>query len=280
MSERIGPFLKVLSRDARLLPSGIVLLLATIVAVFGSALAPFNPNEIDTAALLEGPSATHLLGTDEFGRDILSRLLVGARPTLVVAFGATALAAVLGTLLGLIAGFIRGWIEQVIMRLLDVVLTFPPILLAMTVVGFLGAGVTNLIVVIGLLYVPTFGRLAYAATIQVKEIDFVDAAHALGVSRARIMARHIFPNITSSLIVQASLTAAAAILLESGLSFLGLGITPPTPSWGLMVDTARRYMIQAPTYVLWPSLTLAIVVLAINTLGDALRDVLDPRYRL
>lgn len=277
MSELIRSFLKVLGRDARLLPSGLVLVLALVVAVFGPQLAPFDPTAIDTTTLLEGPSVTHPLGTDEFGRDILSRLLHGARPSLAVAFGATTLAAVLGTLLGLIAGFVRGWLEQVIMRLLDVVLTFPPILLAMTVVGFMGAGVTNLIVVIGLLYVPTFGRLAYAATIQVKEIDFVDAATALGVPRARIMARHIFPNITSSLIVQASLTAAAAILLESGLSFLGLGITPPTPSWGLMVDTARRYMIQAPTYVLWPSLTLAVVVLAINTLGDTLRDLLDPR---
>jgi len=220
-----------------------------------------------------------VLGTDEFGRDILSRIIYGARPTLTVAVGASSLALVLGSLAGLVAGFYRGLLDQVLMRSLDTLLSFPPILLAMLVVGFLGPGVRNLVLVIGILFVPTFARLAYAETLRVKELEYVAAAGALGATSQRLLVQHILPNITAPLIVQFSLAMAAAILLESGLSFLGLGVVPPESSWGLMIAGARGYMAQAPNSMLWPALVIATTILAINVAGDALRDVLDPRLR-
>jgi peptide/nickel transport system permease protein len=182
-------------------------------------------------------------------------------------------------LFGMVAGFFRGLLDQVIMRSLDTLLSFPPILLAMMVVGFLGPGVRNLVIVIGVLFVPTFARLAYAETLRVKQLEYVSAALALGATSPRMLMQHIFPNITAPLIVQFSLAMAAAILLESGLSFLGLGVVPPESSWGLMIAGARNYMAQAPNYVLWPALVIAATILAINTAGDALRDLLDPRLR-
>lgn len=262
---------------ARLVASGAIVAAVLLVAVAAPWLAPRDPTTIDTRAILRSPSPPYLLGTDEFGRDLLSRVMMGARPSLTIALSATALAATLGTVLGLIAGFYRGTIEQVVMRSLDVLLSFPPILLAMMIVGFAGSGVANLIVVIGLLYVPTFGRLAYGATLQVAKLEYVEATLALGARSPAILARHVFPNVASPLIVQVSLTAAAAILLESGLSFLGLGVKPPTPSWGLMIDTARQYMLLSPTYLIVAASPLVVVVLSINVFGDALRDYLDPK---
>lgn len=259
--------------------SGLVVLVVIILAVVAPLLAPHDPLEINHREVLKASTSTNPLGTDEFGRDILSRLLYGARPSLTVAGLATALALLLGSTFGVIAGFFGGWIEQVIMRLVDTLLCFPPILLAMVIVGFLGGGVTNLVIVIGILYSTSFARLAYSASLQVKEMEYMTAARAIGASSARLIAFYVYPNIRSVLIVQVSLTVAAAILLESGLSFLGLGVIPPTASWGLMIGAARSYMYQAPTYVLWPSLTIAVTVLAVNTFGDALRDILDPRLK-
>jgi peptide/nickel transport system permease protein len=262
-----------------LIVSGSIILLIVLVAIFAPALARYDPLKIDPLRVLQSPSPQNPLGTDEFGRDVLSRLIYGAQPSLIVAVGATALAMVIGVFLGVIAGFFRGWIEQILMRLVDALLCFPPILLAMVVVGLLGPGVTNLVIVIGILYSTTFARLAYALTMQVRAMEYVTVAVAIGVGNRRLIWRHILPNILSPLIVQASLTAAATILLESGLSFLGLGVVPPTPSWGLIISAARNYMFQSPMYVVWPSLLIAGIVLAINTFGDTLRDFLDPRLR-
>ena len=259
--------------------SGCFVLLVMVVGVLSPLLAPHDPLETNYRQVLKPPSSTYLLGTDEFGRDILSRLMYGTRPSLLVATGATILASLMGTVLGVTAGYAGGWVEQTIMRLTDTVLCFPPILLAMVIVGFLGAGVTKLIIVIGILYAPTFARLAYGLTLQVKGMDYFLAARAIGVGPTRLVLSHVLPNIAAILIVQISLTVAASILLESGLSFLGLGVVPPTPSWGLMIGSARSYMYQSPTYVLWPSLVIAATVLAVNTFGDALRDVLDPRLK-
>ncbi len=259
--------------------SGGIVVIVIVMGVLAPILAPYDPVEINHQHVLEPASRNNLLGTDEFGRDILSRLMYGARPSLTVAAGAATLASVMGTAVGVFAGYSGGWTEQIVMRLVDTLLSFPPILLAMVVVGFWGAGVTNLIVVIGTLYSPTFARLAYASTLQVKSLDYILSAHAIGASSPHIVAFYVLPNIAAVLIVQASLTVAASILLESGLSFLGLGVVPPTPSWGLMIGAARSYMYQAPTYVLWPSLVIAVTVLAVNTFGDVLRDVLDPRLR-
>jgi len=259
--------------------SGVVVLVIIVLAILAPLLAPHNPLKINHREVLKSHTSEYALGTDEFGRDILSRLLHGARPSLTVAGLATVVAFLLGATTGVVAGFFGGWIEQVIMRLVDTLLCFPPILLAMVIVGFMGGGVTNLIIVIGILYSTSFARIAYSSTLQVKEMEYMIAARAIGASAPRLIAYYVFPNLLTILIVQASLTVAAAILLESGLSFLGLGVVPPTPSWGLMIGAARGYMYQAPTYVLWPSLTIAVTVLAVNTFGDALRDVLDPRLR-
>lgn len=269
-----------LSRDRAhtiLLISGAYIVVVILLAFTAAGIAPYDPLAVDGQNVLAAPSAMHLLGTDEFGRDILTRLLYGAQPSLIVAAGATTVSLVVGVSLGVVAGYAGGIVEQFIMRLVDTLLTFPPILLAMVVVGFLGAGVSNLIIVIGILYSTTFARLTYASTLQVKENEYVLASIALGASHIRLIRYHILPNIVAIIIVQASLTVAAVILLESGLSFLGLGVVPPTPSWGLMVAAARGYMFHAPWYVLFPSLVVALTVLAVNTFGDSLRDVLDPQ---
>lgn len=256
-----------------------VLALILLTALFGPWLAPQDAYAIDPSAVLQSPSAKHLLGTDEFGRDLLSRLLIGIRPTMLVAVGATAIAAAGGTLLGIFAAYGPTWLGNVIMRGVDVMLSFPPILLALLAVGFWKSGVTSLIIVIGVLYIPHFVRVAHASTLQVVRQEFIEAEHAMGAAYGRVVMTGILPNILSPLVVQATLTLAAAILLESGLSFLGLGIVPPEPSWGQMIGTARGYLNQNPLYVLWPSACLALTVLAINIIGDALRDHLDPRLR-
>lgn len=254
-------------------------LLVIVLSLLAPYISLYDPLAIDGMNTLKPPSLQHLFGTDEFGRDVLTRMLYGGQPSLIVAVGATTLSMVLGVSLGLIAGYFGGWLEQIIMRLIDTLLTFPPILLAMMVVGFLKTGIVPLIITIGIVYASTFARLVYATTLQVKQNEYMLAAACIGASHLRRIIYYILPNISSTLIVQASLTIAAVILLESGLSFLGLGIVPPTPSWGLTIGAARAYMFQAPTYVILPALVVATIVLAVNVFGDALRDVLDPRSR-
>lgn len=258
-----------------------LMMLAAVVfmAIFGGWMAPYNPYEINPSAVNQASSAQHWLGTDEFGRDLLSRLLIGIRPTMLVALGATVIAGVFGTALGIAGAYGRPALRFLIMRGIDIMLSIPPILLALLAVGFWQSGVLSLAVVIGVLYIPHFARVAYASTLQVVRQEFIEAEHAMGASVWRVVFTAILPNILSPLVVQATLTVAAAILLESGLSFLGLGIIPPEPSWGQMIGTARGYLAQNPMYVIWPSLLLALTVLAINVAGDRLRDLLDPRLR-
>ncbi len=260
---------------------------ASLVVVASALLAALAPQAFTRADPLRmhpdipfaAPGGVHLLGTDEFGRDIWTRLVYGARPSLEVALGAVLVAGAVGTAIGVLGGYLAGVWEFFTMRSSDVILCFPPILLAMLVVGFLGAGVGHLIAIIGFLYIPQCGRLAFAQTLVVRRGEFVDAARAAGASTGRIVWKAILPNIMGPLVVQASLAAASAMLLESGLSFLGLGVLPPAPSWGLMIATARSYMFQNAYYVLWPSLALSLTILSINTLGDALLDYMDPRRR-
>ncbi len=271
--------LKTIIKNPRLSITVTILFLIIAVSIFAPILAPKDPLIMNTQVILRPPSIENPLGTDPFGRDILSRLLYGARPSLITAFLATALAAVIGVFLGVIAGHAKGWAEVIIMRSVDVVMIFPPILLAMVVVGFLGGGVRNLILVIGILYAPSFTRLTYASTLQVGGMEYMNAAEVVGVPVQRLIRYYILPNILSPIIVQASLTLAAAILLESGLSFLGLGVIPPAPSWGLMIGDARGYMFKSPLYIVWPSLFIAGTILNFNILGDSLRDILDPRLR-
>jgi peptide/nickel transport system permease protein len=259
-------------RRLPVLAMGVIVLLALLVPV----LPLPDPIHMDVAHRLASPSEWHLLGQDEYGRDELSRLLWGARVSLAVAFSASGLACVIGTALGLSGGFLRGIVEFLAVRSMDVVLCFPPLLLALLVVTLMGPGATTLIPVLALVYLPGFVRVVYASVLSVRAQDYVEAMRVLGASRTRIMLRSILPNVGGPILVQFSLTAASAVVLESGLSFLGLGVVPPAPSWGLMIGSARATMTQAPLLLLWPCAALSLTILAMNALCDAVRDALDP----
>ncbi len=245
-----------------------IALLALLVPILPLA----DPLHIDVAHHLAPPSLAHLLGQDEYGRDVLSRLLWGARVSLAVAGGSSALACAGGVLLGLVGGFWRGLPAFLTLRSMDLVLCFPPLLLALLVVTLLGPGAGTLIPVLAMLYLPGFVRVVYAGVLAARAQDYVEAARAIGARPARIMLRTILPNIAGPVLVQVSLTAASAVVLESGLSFLGLGVVPPAPSWGLMIGAARATMVQAPLLLLWPCLALSLTILSMNALCDALRD--------
>jgi peptide/nickel transport system permease protein len=284
MSERRRPGARRSTRDRIRRYGQIViafpLLAALVIGAFGAPLfLGHDPNRLDPRAKAATPSFSHLLGTDEFGRDILSRLAYGARITLLVAGASVLLAAVGGTLLGTMAAYAGRGIEALIMRTMDGMLCFPPILLGIFVVTFLGPSILNLILVIGVLYIPRFTRVVHSSTLAVRELEYVESARALGASGVRIIGRAILPNILAPIFVQASLAAGHAILMESGLSFLGLGPPPPTPSWGRMVEQSGRFMQLSLLPILWPSAAISATVLAFNLLGDGLRDLLDPRLR-
>lgn len=265
--------------NPRVVGSAALLLVIVAVALLAPWLTPQDPMAMNTADRFQGPSRTHLLGADEYGRDILSRLVRGSRTSLVVAVVSVVVATTVGTLFGLVGSYFGGVWEVVTMRTVDVLLTFPPILLAIAVVAFLGPSLPNLIGVIALLYLPRFARIAYGAGLGVKQRDFVEAARVAGARAPRILRTAILPNILAPLFVQISLSLGFAILLESGLSFLGLGTPPPEPSWGNMVGVGRGYLRQSGWYVLWPSLAISLTILCFNTLGDGLRDSLDPRLK-
>jgi peptide/nickel transport system permease protein len=257
-------------------PLVAILLLAALAAPF---LVAHEPNTLNPRAKAQPPSLSHILGTDEFGRDLWSRLLYGARITLLVAFASVVLSVIGGTLLGTVAAYAGRWVETAIMRTMDGMLCFPPILLGIFVVTFLGPSIVNLILVIGGLYVPRFTRVVHSSTLAIRELEYVESARALGASSLRIILWAILPNITAPILVQASLAAGHAILMESGLSFLGLGPPPPAPSWGRMVEQSGRFMQLSVLPLMWPSAAISVTVLAFNLLGDGLRDLLDPRLR-
>jgi peptide/nickel transport system permease protein len=258
------------------LPAAMV---AAIIAIaLAAPLLPLpDPVKMEVSARLAPPSLTHVLGQDEYGRDVLSRIIWGARASLAVAFLSAVFAGVIGTTLGLLGGYARGVVEILTVRSAETIVCFPPILLALLVVTLVGPGVATLVIALTILYAPGYARVAFAATLATRGLDYVTAQEALGARPARIIARTILPNVASPLLVQFSLTVAAAMVLESGLSFLGLGVVPPAPSWGLMIRGARSTMEQAPWLLLWPCLALTGTILALNFLCDSLRDVLDPR---
>ncbi len=259
---------------------GLVLVLGMVLAaLFAPLLAPHAPTKADFGAILAAPSAKHPLGTDELGRDVLSRLLFGARASLQAGMLAVLIAVVIGVPVGLVSGYRRGWVDEVVMRLTDAVMAFPVIVLALAMTAVLGASLTTAMVAIGVVYAPVFVRLARAQAMALREVEFTEAARALGNHEAAILVRHLLPNIASAVLVQASLSVAAAILVESALSFLGLGVQPPTPSWGSMLRIGTGYLLEAPWTSFWPGLAIFVTVLGINLLGDGLRDVLDPRDR-
>lgn len=268
----------LLRSKAALLAIAIILFF-TICALFAPSLAPYDPLKLLPGASLQPPGPEYLLGTDLLGRDILSRVLYGARISMAVGFAAISISVVLGVAIGLFSGYAGGWVDNVIMRGVDMMLAFPGILLALTIVSFLGSSLTNLIIAVGVSFIPTFARLTRGSVLSVKENPYVEAAHSLGGTPFWIMRRHILPNVVSPVIVLASLAYGWAILAASSLSFLGLGVQPPTPEWGIMVSDGRGYLREAPWITTFPGVAIMLVVLAANILGDALRDALDPHQK-
>lgn len=265
------------SRNRKAVVGLIILIIITLSAIFAPWVATHDPAQQDLRARLQPPSAEHWLGTDNFGRDIYSRIIYGARISLRVGLISVSIALALGGTMGLVAGFFGGRIDSVLMRIVDVLLALPAILLALAVVATIGPGLNNVMVAVGIAYSPNFARVTRAAVLQVRELDYVAAAQALGASNLRMMFRHILPNALNPVIVQVTLATAGSILSAAGLSFLGLGAQPPTPEWGSMLSSARSYIRVAHHTVTFPGLAIMLTVLALNMVGDGLRDALDPR---
>jgi peptide/nickel transport system permease protein len=268
-----------LRRSPNLVAGTIILFLVVLSALLAPQISPYDPVDQDFASQLRSPSASHLFGTDEFGRDIFSRVVFGARIALNVGAVADAIATTLGVLLGVLAGYFGGRLDAVLTRLIDVMLAFPYLLLAMIVVAILGPGLTNAMVAIAIVYTPQFARVVRGVVLSVKEQEFVESARAMGMGMLRILFRSILPNIVSPIIVMATLTVGFMIVETAGLSFLGLGASPPTPEWGSMLATGRQYMLTAPWITTFPGLAILVTVVAFNLVGDGLRDLLDPRLR-
>jgi peptide/nickel transport system permease protein len=256
--------------------AGPILAGLVVLALFSEVLAPADPLRIDARAILQSPSLAHPLGTDQLGRDVLSRLIYGARISLSVAAAAVAVATLVGVALGLLAGYVGGWPQNAIMRGVDAFLSIPEIFVAIVVMAFFTSGLTTLVFTIGLLYFPQFTRVVYAVTTSLKRKEFVEASVALGARPARILLREILPNMASIIVVQITFTISFAMLLEAGLSFLGLGVMPPRPSWGQMVGDLKDYVQINPLPVIFPSAALFLAVFSVNTLGDWLQDRLNP----
>ena len=257
----------------------VVLILVILGAVFAPLISPYDPIKPDFTAARQAPSADHLLGTDDIGRDVLSRILFGARVSLLAALIPLSISIIIGIPLGLISGLLKGWTDDIIMRVLDALLAFPRIILIIAIAGILGPSLLNALVAIGIVGVAPLARLTRGLTLSASEQDYVLAARALGSSNWRIMMAHILPNITAAIIVTVSLDIGGIILAEATLSFLGLGIQPPNPSWGSMVAVGNRYIQTAPWISLVPGTAIFLTVMSINLLGDGLRDALDPYLR-
>ncbi len=255
----------------------VLSLLLLVAAGLSLAWTPWSPYEMDLPGKLQAPTLAHWLGTDAFGRDVASLLLVGARNSILVGVIAVGIGLSIGTALGLLAAAKRGWVEELIMRLADFTFAFPAILSAIMMTAVFGAGIVNSIIAIGIFNIPTFARVTRASANAVWSREYILAARACGKGSWRITIEHVLPNILSVLIVQATIQFAIAILAEAALSYLGLGTQPPQPSWGRMLSEAQTLMFQAPLLAVWPGLAIAFAVLGLNLLGDGLRDLLDPR---
>ncbi len=270
-------FLRRAFRHRSFVIGAVLALLLLGSAALSLVWTPWSPYEIDLSAKLQQPSAAHWLGTDPFGRDIVSLLLTGARNSILVGVIAVGIGLLIGTTLGLVAAAGRGWVEEVVMRLADFTFAFPAILSAIMLTAVFGAGIVNAIIAIGIFNIPIFIRVTRASANLVWARDYVLASRACGFGSLRITLDHVLPNIASVLIVQATIQFAIAILAEAALSYLGLGTQPPQPSWGRMLAEAQTLLYQAPQLAVWPGLAIALAVLGLNLLGDGLRDLLDPR---
>jgi peptide/nickel transport system permease protein len=255
----------------------LVVSVVLLVALGADLIAPYSPNELQPTGILAPPSLAHWLGTDQLGRDVLSRIIYGARTSVQAGVVSVGFALIAGVLMGLLAGYYGGWADDLLMLLVDALWSFPTLVLALAIAASLGPGLTNAMLAIGIVFTPVFARLVRGQALSVRERDFVMAARAVGAGPGRIMLRHIWPNVTAAIIVQASLLVASAIVVEAALSFLGLGIEPPAPSWGSMLKGAYQYMQQALWLSVAPGAAIFVTVLAFNLLGDGLRHALDPR---
>jgi len=269
---------RLLRRGGAMFGLGVVAFFI-FIAIFAPWLAPHDPLGTSWSAVRAAPSATYLFGADELGRDVLSRIIWGARASILAGVVSVSISLALGVPIGMAAGYLGRWVDALISRITDAMLACPFLILAIALAAFLGPSLTNAMIAIGISATPIFIRLTRAQVLAAKSEDYVEAARALGNPHLRIALRHIFPNIVAPLIVQATLAIAAAVIAEASLSFLGLGQQPPAPSWGSMLNTARNYVDQAPWMAIWPGVSIFLLVLSFNLLGDGLRDALDPRHK-
>ncbi|WP_028034284.1 ABC transporter permease [Chelativorans sp. J32] len=256
-----------------------ILVVFGLVAIFAPLIAPYDPIKSDFLAIRQPPSALHWMGTDELGRDLLSRLIYGTRTSLMAGVVPVALALAISIPLGLLSGYVGGFLDSVLMRFTDALLAIPFLVLAIALTALLGPGLFNAMLAIGIAAIPIFLRLARGSALAVSKEDYIEAARAGGNSPLRIAFKHVLPNMIPPLFVQATLTVATAIIVEASLSFLGLGQRPPAPSWGSMLNEAQRFLPTLPTMALWPGLAIFIVVMSINIVGDGIRDAMDPRHK-
>jgi len=257
----------------------LIMLVMILISIFGPLIAPFSPSAPDYSHILAAPSLHHLMGTDEFGRDILSRILNGARLTLAVGFIGAFASALLGTPIGLATAYFGGWLDDIVMRVVDVVLAFPGILLAIGVIAILGPGLQNVIITIIVFGVPMFARIVRGSALGIKNLEYIEAAKAGGATTGRILFQHMLRNLVGPITVQLTLQMAQAILVASSLGFLGFGAQPPTPEWGAMLAEGRMFLTIAPWVDIFPGVCIFLAVLGFNMLGDGLNDMLDPRLR-
>ncbi|WP_339149382.1 MULTISPECIES: ABC transporter permease [unclassified Sutcliffiella] len=278
-SVRWRSFYKKLAKNKAAMAGAFIIIFVILMGIFAPLLATHDPNTTNVMNKLQGPSAENYLGTDDVGRDIFSRLLYGARISLGIGFLSTILGAVVGVTLGIVSGYYGRWVDSLIMRICDVLLAFPGILLALAIVSVLGASTRNVIIAVAFYAIPSFARIVRGSTLSVKKLEYIDAIKAMGAKDFRIIFKHILPNIMSPIIVQATLYIASAIITASALSFLGMGTRPPTAEWGAMLSQGRSYIAQAPHITLFPGLVILLVVIGFNLMGDGLRDALDPKAK-
>lgn len=258
----------------------VVLILLVIAGIFGKSLAPYGLNEQSIPDRLQGPTFSHWFGTDDLGRDVFSRVLIGSRVSLQVGAVAVGISMTLGTIIGLIAGYRGGWVDSLLMRIMDILFSFPYVLLALALLAVLGAGLTNAMIAIGIVFTPIFARVVRGSVLSVREEVYIRAVRSLGASDLRIVFRHVLPNVAAPIIVQASLSFAFAILVEAALSFLGIGVQRPNPAWGLMLGDARDFLSSGMWWMsVFPGVAIFVTVMSFNVVGDGLRDALDPKQR-
>jgi peptide/nickel transport system permease protein/oligopeptide transport system permease protein len=257
----------------------VIVILLILTAIFAPLISPYNPYKVSLPESMQQPSLYHLLGTDEMGRDVLSRIIYGSRIAVIVGLVVVTAAGVIGMLLGLLAGYFGGWIETIIMRFMDALMSLPPLVLMLAIAVMLGGGLMKVFVALAVGFMPTYCRLMCGEVLSVKENDYIMAANVIGASHIRIMFRHLLPNVFPPLFVNITLDLGFAILSEASLSFLGIGINPPTATWGAMINNGQHYLLTNPLLSIVPGMAIVLVVLAFNLVGDGLRDALDPRLR-